>query len=66
MAVAASINYKIFIVVLILTFIYAVSARFASNRFKGMCFSDNNCDTVCKTEGVYGGHCSWFKCYCDN
>lgn len=33
--VASTLNYKMFMVILILAFVYTVSARFASNRFKG-------------------------------
>ncbi|RHN41711.1 putative defensin, invertebrate/fungal, defensin, plant [Medicago truncatula] len=37
-----------------------------SNSFKGACFSDTNCASVCQTEGFPGGHCKGFRqrCFC--
>ncbi|GFP83561.1 defensin j1-2 [Phtheirospermum japonicum] len=37
-----------------------------SRRFKGLCFSEDNCATVCRTEGFHSGHCRGFRrrCYC--
>ncbi|TYI96074.1 hypothetical protein E1A91_D01G044400v1 [Gossypium mustelinum] len=38
-----------------------------SGKFKGMCFLDANCDSICKAEpGSTGGHCHGiFRiCYC--
>ncbi|KAG6601911.1 hypothetical protein SDJN03_07144, partial [Cucurbita argyrosperma subsp. sororia] len=37
-----------------------------SHNFNGLCFSDTNCGSVCKTEGFDGGHCRGFRrrCFC--
>ncbi|KAL6577527.1 hypothetical protein OROMI_009855 [Orobanche minor] len=38
-----------------------------SQKFKGACFSDTNCATVCKNEvGFTGGHCTGVRrrCFC--
>ncbi|KAE8793661.1 Defensin Tm-AMP-D1.2 [Hordeum vulgare] len=40
-----------------------------SHKFKGACFSDTNCASVCRTEDFPRGHCSTHyaarKCYCE-
>ncbi|XLU40895.1 hypothetical protein S245_035709, partial [Arachis hypogaea] len=37
-----------------------------SHRFKGVCLSDTNCASVCKTEGFPSGDCHGFRrrCFC--
>ncbi|XP_021733386.1 defensin Ec-AMP-D1-like [Chenopodium quinoa] len=37
-----------------------------SHHFKGMCFIDHNCATVCRTEGFSGGICVGLRgrCFC--
>nr|GMC47310.1 defensin Ec-AMP-D2-like [Ipomoea batatas]GMC49732.1 defensin Ec-AMP-D2-like [Ipomoea batatas]GMC51623.1 defensin Ec-AMP-D2-like [Ipomoea batatas] len=37
-----------------------------SNRFKGLCWSDTNCGSVCRSEGFAGGNCRGFRrrCFC--
>nr|GMD15411.1 defensin Ec-AMP-D2-like [Ipomoea batatas] len=37
-----------------------------SHKFKGLCFSDHNCGSVCQTEGFHAGHCRGFRrrCFC--
>ncbi|PKA48227.1 Defensin J1-2 [Apostasia shenzhenica] len=37
-----------------------------SHRFRGFCFSRNNCGNVCRTEGFQFGHCRGLRrrCYC--
>jgi len=39
-----------------------------SHAFKGLCLSDTNCETVCKTEKFTGGKCKIDgiarKCFC--
>ncbi|KAJ0722448.1 putative knottin, scorpion toxin, defensin, plant, knottin, scorpion toxin-like superfamily [Helianthus annuus] len=37
-----------------------------SRKFKGACFSDNNCGNVCKSEGFPRGKCRGFRrrCFC--
>ncbi|MQM04273.1 hypothetical protein Taro_037060 [Colocasia esculenta] len=38
----------------------------ASHKFKGACFSDRNCASVCNTEGFPDGDCHGFRrrCFC--
>ncbi|CAL5197290.1 unnamed protein product [Lathyrus oleraceus] len=37
-----------------------------SQKFKGLCFSDTNCASVCQTEGFPGGKCEGLRhrCFC--
>ncbi|KAL1326725.1 hypothetical protein HN51_036845 [Arachis hypogaea] len=37
-----------------------------SHHFKGKCFSDTNCASVCHGEGFTGGECRGFRqrCFC--
>nr|GMC53319.1 Defensin-like protein [Ipomoea batatas] len=37
-----------------------------SHKFKGECWSDTNCASVCLSEGFTGGHCRGFRlrCFC--
>jgi len=35
-----------------------------SHTFKGLCFSDHNCATVCFTEGFTGGKCEGVRHRC--
>ncbi|ESW31913.1 hypothetical protein PHAVU_002G278700 [Phaseolus vulgaris] len=37
-----------------------------SQAFKGLCFSNDNCATVCLTEGFTGGKCEGLRrrCFC--
>ncbi|PHT42490.1 Defensin SD2 [Capsicum baccatum] len=37
-----------------------------SHHFKGKCFSDTNCGSVCKSEGFTGGNCRGLRqrCFC--
>ncbi|OAY23496.2 defensin-like protein [Manihot esculenta] len=37
-----------------------------SHKFKGICLSDTNCASVCKTEGFTGGDCKGARrrCFC--
>ncbi|KAF3774337.1 Defensin Ec-AMP-D1 [Nymphaea thermarum] len=35
-----------------------------SKRFRGLCFSDRNCASVCHTEGFPGGDCQGFRRRC--
>ncbi|KAL4383759.1 hypothetical protein GQ457_15G014570 [Hibiscus cannabinus] len=39
----------------------------ASIKFRGMCFSSRNCESVCMTEGNKGGECEGFRrrCICN-
>ncbi|CAN6481429.1 unnamed protein product [Victoria cruziana] len=36
----------------------------SSKRFKGLCFSDTNCQSVCLTEGFPHGDCQGFRRRC--
>nr|BAH29762.1 defensin-like cystein-rich peptide [Torenia fournieri] len=40
--------------------------RSPSQKFKGPCFSDSNCQSVCEGEGFTGGECEGFRrrCFC--
>ncbi|XP_050373754.1 defensin Ec-AMP-D2-like [Argentina anserina] len=37
-----------------------------SHKFKGKCFSETNCGSVCQTEGFSGGNCRGLRrrCFC--
>nr|AUZ82776.1 defensin 13 [Avena sativa] len=36
-----------------------------SHKFKGMCVSEDNCASVCLTEGFTGGKCGFrHRCFC--
>ncbi|KAK4756465.1 hypothetical protein SAY87_006592 [Trapa incisa] len=35
-----------------------------SNRFKGLCFSSDNCAAVCEVEEFQGGKCKGFRGHC--
>ena len=35
-----------------------------SERFVGICTNDENCATVCRSEGFMGGRCSTFRRRC--
>ncbi|KAF1867579.1 hypothetical protein Lal_00050008 [Lupinus albus] len=38
-----------------------------SSRFKGKCFSDHNCNSVCQLEGYTDGNCHGLRqrCFCN-
>ncbi|KAL4312235.1 hypothetical protein GQ457_01G010910 [Hibiscus cannabinus] len=36
----------------------------ASLKFRGVCFSNSNCESVCKTEGNKGGECEGVRRRC--
>ncbi|CAL5066903.1 unnamed protein product [Urochloa decumbens] len=45
----------------------ARECKSASHRFKGRCMYDENCRSVCETEGFSGGRCKGFwnpRCTC--
>ncbi|KAL4333469.1 hypothetical protein GQ457_07G005720 [Hibiscus cannabinus] len=35
-----------------------------SNKYKGLCLSDTNCETLCNSEGYTNGKCEGFRRCC--
>ncbi|XP_066348935.1 defensin Ec-AMP-D1-like [Miscanthus floridulus] len=57
----------ILLLLLIVATDMAVQARECeknSERFVGICTNDENCATVCRSEGFMGGRCSTFRRRC--
>ncbi|KAF1867984.1 hypothetical protein Lal_00042378 [Lupinus albus] len=42
----------------------ARTCKSKSQRYKGSCYSDNNCAIICEGEGFTGGKCHGFFCKC--
>nr|AIB09456.1 cremycin-13-1 [Caenorhabditis remanei] len=57
----------LYLFLLLAVFSTMTLADVMSGNFKGPCWSDNNCNGVCKNEGYKAGHCSRWggACWCD-
>lgn len=42
----------------------ALMCETPSTIFKGLCFSERNCGSICEKEGFTLGHCKALKCVC--
>ncbi|GER48113.1 defensin-like protein [Striga asiatica] len=42
----------------------AASCESNSRLFKGACFSDRNCGSICEKEGFMAGKCKFLRCVC--
>ncbi|KAK6154549.1 hypothetical protein DH2020_008797 [Rehmannia glutinosa] len=42
----------------------AATCEANSKLFRGACFSDGNCGSICEKEGFSGGKCKFLKCVC--
>uniref|UniRef100_A0A453GEC4 Knottins-like domain-containing protein n=5 Tax=Triticinae TaxID=1648030 RepID=A0A453GEC4_AEGTS len=68
------LSMKVFVVVLLLLVAtedqgpvqvaLARDCKSQSYKFKGMCVRDDNCASVCLTEGFPRGKCKGFACSC--